>query len=231
MMDENFLMSIATLGAFAIQEYAEAVGVMLFYRIGEMFEHIAVEKSRGQIMSAVDLRPEVVNREENGVTEVIPAEQAQIGDILLVRPGDRIPLDGVVVEGESRIDTSPVTGEPVPVKVGKGDVLVSGCVNTSGLLKMQVEKVLEDSMVTEFLTLWNMRLRANRKSISSLPDLREFIHRLSWRWHWRRPSFRHLTRKLELLGVHGADLLSHQLPMCACAECAACIFLRNRSRL
>lgn len=151
MLDENFLMSIATLGAFAIQEYAEAVGVMLFYRIGEMFEHIAVEKSRGQIMSAVDLRPEVVSREQNGVTEVIPAEQAQVGDLLIVRPGDRIPLDGTVIDGESRIDTSPVTGEPVPVKVEKGDSLVSGCVNTSGLLKMRVEKVLEDSMVTRIL--------------------------------------------------------------------------------
>lgn len=172
MMDENFLMSIATLGAFAIQEYAEAVGVMLFYRIGEMFEHIAVEKSRGQIMSAVDLRPEVVNREENGVTEVIPAEQAQIGDILLVRPGDRIPLDGVVVEGESRIDTSPVTGEPVPVKVGKGDVLVSGCVNTSGLLKMQVEKVLEDSMVTRILD-------SVEHAAASKPKIDKFITRFA----------------------------------------------------
>lgn len=151
MMDENFLMSIATLGAFVIGEYSEAVGVMLFYRIGELFEHLAVEKSRGQIMAAVDLRPEVVNREQNGQVEEIPAEDANVGDIVLVRPGDRIPLDGVVVDGESRIDTSPVTGEPVPVKAGIGDAVTSGCVNTSGLLKIRVEKVLEDSMVTRIL--------------------------------------------------------------------------------
>lgn len=172
MLDENFLMSIATLGAFAIQEYAEAVGVMLFYRIGEMFEHIAVEKSRGQIMSAVDLRPEVVSREQNGVTEVIPAEQAQVGDLLIVRPGDRIPLDGTVIDGESRIDTSPVTGEPVPVKVEKGDSLVSGCVNTSGLLKMRVEKVLEDSMVTRILD-------SVEHAAASKPKINKFITRFA----------------------------------------------------
>ncbi|BFK09330.1 heavy metal translocating P-type ATPase [Faecalimonas umbilicata] len=172
MLDENFLMSIATLGAFAIQEYAEAVGVMLFYRIGEMFEHIAVEKSRGQIMSAVDLRPEVVSREQNGVTEVIPAERAQVGDLLIVRPGDRIPLDGTVLDGESRIDTSPVTGEPVPVKVEKGDSLVSGCVNTSGLLKMRVEKVLEDSMVTRILD-------SVEHAAASKPKIDKFITRFA----------------------------------------------------
>ncbi len=172
MLDENFLMSIATLGAFAIQQYAEAVGVMLFYRIGEMFEHIAVEKSRGQIMSAVDLRPEVVSREQNGVTEVIPAEQAQVGDLLIVRPGDRIPLDGTVIDGESRIDTSPVTGEPVPVKVEKGDSLVSGCVNTSGLLKMRVEKVLEDSMVTRILD-------SVEHAAASKPKIDKFITRFA----------------------------------------------------
>ena len=149
--DENFLMSIATLGAFAIQEYPEAVGVMLFYRIGEYFEHRAVEKSRGQIMDTVDLRPEVVNLLIGDEVQVIGAEEAQVGDILLVRPGDRIPLDGVIIEGESRIDTSPVTGEPVPVKAGFSDEVMSGCVNTSGQLKIRVEKVLEESMVTRIL--------------------------------------------------------------------------------
>ena len=113
--DENFLMTVATLGAFAINQYEEAVGVMLFYRIGEYFEHRAVEKSRGQIMEAVDMRPEVVNLLIGEDVRVIPAEEANVGDILLVRAGDRIPLDGVVIEGESLLDTSPVTGEPVPV--------------------------------------------------------------------------------------------------------------------
>ena len=149
--DENFLMSIATLGAFAIAEYPEAVGVMLFYRIGEYFEDRAVAQSREQIMSAVDLRPEVVNLVVGEEIRVIGAEEANVGDILLVRPGDRIPLDGVIIEGESRIDTSPVTGEPVPVKAEVGDNVISGCVNTPGQLKIRVEKLLEESMVTRIL--------------------------------------------------------------------------------
>ena len=150
-MDENFLMSVATIGAFAIGEFGEAVGVMLFYRVGEAFEHRAVEKSRSQIMEAVDLRPETVLLDENGAVREIPAGSAAVGNIVQIRPGDRIPLDGVVVEGESRIDTSPITGEPVPVSITVGSTLTSGCVNTSGLLKMRVEKELSESMVTRIL--------------------------------------------------------------------------------
>ena len=150
-MDENFLMSIATIGAFCVDQFGEAVGVMLFYRVGETFEHRAVEKSRSQIMEAVDLRPETVLLDENGTVREVPAGSAVVGNIVEIRPGDRIPLDGVVVEGESRIDTSPITGEPVPVSVKVGSQLTSGCVNTSGLLKMRVEKELSESMVTRIL--------------------------------------------------------------------------------
>ena len=146
--DENFLMSIATIGAFFINEFPEAVGVMLFYRVGEYFEHKAVERSRSQIMEAVDLRPETVNLASG---ETIPAEQAKIGDILLVRPGNRIPLDGTVLSGESRIDTAPITGEPVPIRVTSGDTVTSGCVNTTGQLTIRVEKSLSESMVTRIL--------------------------------------------------------------------------------
>ena len=150
-MDENFLMSLATIGAFCVGQFGEAVGVMLFYRVGEAFEHRAVEKSRSQIMEAVDLRPETVLLDENGTVREVPAGSAVVGNIVEIRPGDRIPLDGVVVEGESRIDTSPITGEPVPVSVKVGSQLTSGCVNTSGLLKMRVEKELSESMVTRIL--------------------------------------------------------------------------------
>ena len=148
MLDENFLMGIATLGAFAIGEFPEAVGVMLFYRVGEWFEEKALERSRSQIMEAVDLRPETVLL-DNGMA--IPAEDAEVGDLLLVRPGDRIPLDAVVVKGESRIDTAPITGEPVPVAVKPGDRVISGCVNTAGRLIIRVEKPLAESMVTRIL--------------------------------------------------------------------------------
>lgn len=170
--DENFLMSIATLGAFAIEEYPEAVGVMLFYRIGEFFEQKAVAKSRGQIMDAVDMRPEVVNLISGDEITVIAAEEAQVGDILLVRPGDRIPLDGVILEGESRIDTSPITGEPVPVHGAAGDEVTSGCVNTSGQLKIRVERVLEESMVTRILD-------SVENAAASKPKIDRFITRFA----------------------------------------------------
>ena len=167
--DENFLMSIATLGAFAIGEFPEAVGVMLFYRVGEYFEHRAVERSRSQIMEAVDLRPEVVHL-ENGRT--IPAEDAKVGDILIVRPGDRIPLDGTVLSGESRIDTAPITGEPVPVSVRPGSQLVSGCINTTGTLTMAVEKPLAESMVTRILN-------SVENAAASKPKIDRFITRFA----------------------------------------------------
>ena len=112
--DENFLMSTATIAAFAIGDFAEAVGVMLFYRVGELFEDIAVERSRSQIMEAVDMRPEVVNLVHGDHVEEIPAGDAQAGDIILIRPGDRIGLDGVVAEGESRIDTVSYTHLTLP---------------------------------------------------------------------------------------------------------------------
>lgn len=170
--DENFLMSIATLGAFAIGEYPEAVGVMLFFRIGEFFEEIAVEKSRSQIMDAVDLRPEVVQLVEENQTRTIPAKEAKVGDIVLVRPGDRIPLDGCVVSGESRIDTQAVTGEPIPIKVKKGSSVISGCVNTSGILHISVGKILEESMVSRILN-------SVENAAASKPKIDNFITRFA----------------------------------------------------
>ena len=149
--DENFLMTVATLGAFAIQAWEEAVGVIFFYRVGEWFQDRAADRSRDQIMDAVDMRPEVVNLLIGEDVKVIPSAEARVGDILLVRVGDRIPLDGIVIDGESLLDTSPVTGEPVPVRKSYGDEVLSGCVNTSGMLKIRVEKELQESMVTKIL--------------------------------------------------------------------------------
>ncbi len=166
--DENFLMTIATIGAFVIGDFAEAVGVMLFYQIGEFFEDVAVNKSRKQIMEAVDMRPEMVRLYKEGeVTEVSPGE-ILIGDCIEIRPGDRIPLDGTVLRGESRIDTSAVTGEPVPVAVKEGGQIFSGCVNTSGVLYLQVDKLLEDSMVTRIL-------EAVENAAASKPKMDRFI--------------------------------------------------------
>ena len=170
--DENFLMSVATLGAFLIGEAPEAVGVMLFYRIGEYFEHRAVERSRSQIMEAVDLRPETVNLLVRGKVRVTPAERVLPGALVLVRPGDRIPLDGTVVSGESRIDTAPITGEPVPVHVAEGDGVVSGCINTVGQLTIRVEKPLSESMVTRILD-------SVENAAASKPKIDRFITRFA----------------------------------------------------
>ena len=170
--DEHFLMSVATLGAFLIGEAPEAVGVMLFYRVGEYFEHRAVERSRSQIMEAVDLRPETVNLLVRGKVRVTPAERVLPGAQLLVRPGDRIPLDGTVVSGESRIDTAPITGEPVPVSVKTGDSVISGCINTTGQLTIRVEKPLSESMVTRILN-------SVESAAASKPKIDRFITRFA----------------------------------------------------
>ena len=165
MFDENFLMAVATIAAFVIGDFAEAVGVMLFYRIGELFEDIAVEKSRGQIMDAVDMRPEVVNLVVGSEVKEIPSQDARVKDIIMIRPGDRIPLDAKVIEGESRVDTSPVTGEPVPVRVVPGDELISGCINANPWSQ-------------RFLIRWKMQRQVSRRSIVLSQDLREFIRQL-----------------------------------------------------
>ncbi len=171
--DENFLMSLATLGAIAMGTYSEAVGVMLFYRVGEFFEHRAVEKSRRQIMEAVDLRPDVVHEiDANGVVHTIPAAEAKVGSLLLVRPGDRIPLDGIVRVGDSRIDTSPVTGEPVPVSVHPTSEVISGCINTTSALQIEVTNTLADSMVTRILN-------AVENAAASKPRMDRFVTRFS----------------------------------------------------
>lgn len=167
-LDENFLMLVATIGAFIIGQGEEAVGVMLFYRVGEYFEELAVAKSRNEIMTAVDMRPEVVNLLIGEEVKITPAADANVGDILLVRVGDRIPLDGVVIDGESLIDLSPVTGEPVPVRKIYGDEIISGCVNTTGVLKMRVEKILQESMVTKILD-------AVENAAASKPRIDKFI--------------------------------------------------------
>lgn len=149
--DENFLMSIATIGAFIIGEYAEGVGVMLFFRIGEIFEGIAVNNSRKRITDAVDMRPETADVLRNGQYINVKAEDVVPGDIITVKPGDRIPLDGTVTESSGRVDTSAITGEPTPILVGKGKPVLSGYINLSSQLKIRVDKPLTESMVTKIL--------------------------------------------------------------------------------
>ena len=151
--DENFLMMVATFGAFGVKEYSEAVAVMLFYQVGELFQSYAVGKSRQSISEMMDICPEYANIEVDGVLTQVDPDEVEIGNFIVVKPGERIPLDGVVIEGESLVDTAALTGESVPRKAAAGDEVISGCVNGSGTLKVEVTKEFEDSTVAKILEL------------------------------------------------------------------------------
>ena len=151
--DENFLMAVATIGAFGVNEYSEAVAVMLFYQVGELFQSYAVNRSRQSITDLMDICPEYANIEEDGQLKQVDPDDVEIGDIIVIKPGEKIPLDGKVVFGESMVDTSALTGESVPRTVKEGDDLVSGCVNGNGLLRAEVTKEFDDSTVAKILEL------------------------------------------------------------------------------
>lgn len=151
--DENFLMMLATFGAFGVKEYSEAAAVMLFYQVGELFQGYAVGKSRQSISDMMDICPEYANLEENGKLVQVDPDDVEINSIIVVKPGERIPLDGVVTEGESYIDTAALTGESVPRKVNAGKEIFSGCVNGSGTLKIRTTKEFDDSTVAKILEL------------------------------------------------------------------------------
>ena len=151
--DENFLMAVATFGAFGVQEYSEAVAVMLFYQVGELFQSYAVNRSRQSITDLMDICPEYANIEKNGLLQQVDPDDVPVGAVIVVKPGERIPLDGKVIAGESMIDTSALTGESVPRRVRPGDEIISGCVNGSGLLRVEVTKEFDDSTVSRILEL------------------------------------------------------------------------------
>ena len=151
--DEHFLMSLATIGALAIGEYPEAVFVLLFYQVGELFQSCAVGRSRRSIAALMDIRPDVARVERNGALEEVDPEEVSSGDILVIKPGERVPLDGVILEGSSALDTAALTGESLPRSVSPGADVISGCINLTGLLRVQVTKPFEESTVARILEL------------------------------------------------------------------------------
>ena len=170
--DENFLMTIATLGAFAIGEFPEATAVMLFYQVGELFQSYAVDKSRKSITSLMDIRPDFANlKKDNNITKVHP-EEVKIGDLIVVKPGEKIPLDGILLDGSSMLDTSSLTGESVPREVKPNDIVISGCLNLNGLLTIKVTKEFGESTVHKILEL--VENASSRKSKSE-----DFIHKFA----------------------------------------------------
>ena len=151
--DENFLMCIATIGAFASGEYMEGVAVMLFYQVGELFENYAVGRSRKSISELMDIRPDVANVVRDGAIEAVDPEEVAVGDVIVIQPGERVPLDGTVLEGASMLDTAALTGESVPRSVRPGEGVISGCINQSGVLRVRVEKEFGESTVAKILEL------------------------------------------------------------------------------
>ncbi len=163
-LDENFLMLIASVGAFCLKEYTEAVAVMLFYGIGDIFEKYAVRKSRKSVTELMDLRPDYANKEVDGEIITTDPEEINVGDILIVKPGEKFPLDGKIVFGKTSVDTKSLTGESVPVTVSEGDEVLSGCVNLSGAVKIEVTKSFEQSTASKILEL--VETAASQKAVS-----------------------------------------------------------------
>ncbi len=151
--DENFLMTIATIGAFGIGEYPEAVAVMLFYQVGELFQSYAVDKSRKSISSLMDIRPDFANVEKEGKIEKVDPDDVELGDIIIIKPGEKVPLDGVILEGKSSLDTKALTGESLPRSVTEGEEILSGCINLNGVLRVETTKEYGQSTVSKILDL------------------------------------------------------------------------------
>ena len=162
--DENFLMTIATIGAFVIGEFPEAVAVMLFYQVGELFQSYAVDKSRKSIASLMDIRPDYANVKRDGKLLKVNPEEVKIGDIIIVKPGEKIPLDGIIIRGNSMLDTSSLTGESLPRNVKENDDVLSGCINQNALLEIEVTKEFGESTVSKILDL--VENASNKKSKS-----------------------------------------------------------------
>ena len=236
-LDESFLMTIATVGAFALAlyeksgDYTEAVAVMLFYQIGEWFQRYAVGKSRRNISDLMDIRPDYANIEENGKLQKIDPDEVQIGTVIVVQPGEKIPIDGTVIQGSSTLNTSALTGESLPRAANVGDDVISGCINMTGVLKIRTTKEFGESTVAKILDL--VENASSRKSKSE-----DFITKFARVYTPRRLyrgiavgfcsavcSFGHgAWRRMGDLDLPRVDFLGNQLSLCACDQHSAQLF-------
>ena len=164
MFDENFLMAVATVGAIALGDYREGVAVMLFYQIGELFQSYAVGKSRRNISDLMDIRPDYANIERDGEIEEVDPDEVEIGSIIVVKPGEKVPIDGVIIEGTTTLNTSALTGESVPRDASEGDEVISGCINMTGVLRIKTTKEFGESTVSKILDM--VENASSRKSRS-----------------------------------------------------------------
>ena len=231
MFDENFLMAVATVGAIAIAlyeqsgDYTEAIAVMLFYQIGELFQSYAVGKSRRNISELMDIRPDYANVEQDGKLEKVDPDEVEIGSVIVVQPGEKVPIDGVILEGSSTLNTSALTGESIPREAAAGDEIISGCINMTGLLKVKTTKEFGESTVSRILDL--VENASSRKSRSE-----EFISRFA-RIYTPAVCYAALAWDgapggLGYLDLPGAYLPGYQLSMCACYQYSAQLFRGDR---
>lgn len=179
--DENFLMTVATLGAFGLGEYSEGVAVMLFYQVGEFFQSYAVAQSRKSIAGLMNIRPDYANLLKDGKIVKVSPEEVSPGDVIVVKPGERIPLDGKISRGSSLLDTSAITGESLPREAEEGDEVISGCINLNRVLEIRVTKEYSESTVVKILDLVENASSKKPMSNSSSPGLPVIIRRL---WFW-----------------------------------------------
>lgn len=172
--DENFLMTVATIGAFGVGEFPEAACVMLFYQVGELFQSYAVDKSRKSISSLMDIRPDFANVERNGKLEKVDPDDVKIGEIIVVKPGEKVPLDGYVIEGKSSLDTKALTGESLPRELAEGEEVLSGCINLNGVIKIEVTKEYGESTVSKILDLVENASSKKSKSENFITKFAEY---------------------------------------------------------
>ena len=203
--DENFLMAVATVGAILLGEYPEGVAVMLFYQIGELFQSYAVGKSRRNISELMDIRPDYANIEVDGKLEQVDPDEVEVDTIIVVQPGEKIPIDGVIEEGNTTLNTSALTGESVPRDAREGDEVISGCINMSGLIKVKTTKEFGESTVSKILDL--VENSSSKKSRSE-----NFISKFA---KYYLPC---------------ADLPGYQLPLCTGHQYSAQLLRRYRRR-
>jgi len=180
MLEEDFLMAVASIGAFCIGEYPEAVAVMLFYRVGELFEDYAVGSSRRSIAALMDIRPDYANIEENGEIRRVDPNDVKPGDVIVVKPGEKIPLDGIVAEGATTVDTAALTGESMPRTAGVGEKVISGCINLTGLIKVTVTSAFGESTVAKILDWWKTRQKTNPAARTSSLASQEYTPPRWW---------------------------------------------------
>ena len=185
--DENFLMAVATVGAILLGDYKEGTAVMLFYQIGELFQSYAVGKSRRNISELMDIRPDYANVERDGELVQVDPDEVEIGTVILVKPGEKIPIDGVVTEGSSSLNTSALTGESLPRNAKAGDEVISGCINMTGLLKIKTTKEFGESTVSKILELVeNSSSRKSRSENFISKFARVYTPAAMVQWPWQR---------------------------------------------